>query len=85
MNIEGSQTVGKEEQTMTDIPHYSMIIRWDSRSDIFVINVPELPGCHTHGETYEEALKNGIEVIELWLETAKDLGWSIPEPRVVDA
>lgn len=43
---------------------------------------PKLPGCHTHGETYEEAIKNGIEVIELWLETAKDLGWPIPKPRV---
>jgi predicted RNase H-like HicB family nuclease len=65
--------------------HYSINIQWSDRDNAYLVNVPELPGCHTHGETYEEALKNGIEVIELWLETAKDLGWSIPEPRVVAA
>ena len=65
--------------------HYSINIQGSDRDDAYLVNVPELPGCHTHGETYEEALKNGIEVIELWLETAKDLGWSIPEPRVIAA
>ncbi len=35
--------------------HYSMIIQWDSRDNIFVVRVPELPGCVTHGTTYEEA------------------------------
>jgi hypothetical protein len=45
------------------------------------LTVPELPGCKTHGDTYEEAVKNAQEVIELWLETARDLGWSIPAPQ----
>ncbi len=39
--------------------HYSMIIQWDSRDNIFVVRVPELPGCVTHGTTYEEAVKQG--------------------------
>ena len=58
--------------------HYSIHIQWSDRDNAYLVNVPELPGCHTHGETYEEALKNGIEVIELWLDTAKELGWAIP-------
>src|SRR6266702_3454634 len=44
--------------------HYSMIIQWDSRDNIFVVRVPELPGCVTHGTTYEEAVKQGKDAIE---------------------
>ena len=62
--------------------HYSMNIQWDEDDKIFVVSVPELPGCKTHGKTYDEAIKNALEVIELWLETAKDLGWPIPQPRL---
>ena len=64
-----------------NIPHYSMIIQWDSRSNIFVVSVPELPGCMTHGKTYEEAIKNALEVIELWLEVATVDGRPIPPPQ----
>ena len=69
---------------MTNL-HYSINIQWSDRDNAYLVNVPELPGCHTHGETYEEALKNGLEVIELWLDTAREQGWAIPEPRVVAA
>lgn len=44
--------------------------------------VPELPGCMTHGKTYEEAVKQGKEAIEGWLNVAKDLNWPIPSPQV---
>ena len=63
-------------------PHYSMIIQWDEDDKIFVVSVPELPGCMTHGKTYEEAAKQGKEAIEGWLQVASNLGWSIPQPRV---
>lgn len=63
--------------------HYSLLIQWDEEDNIYVVTVPELPGCKTHGKTYDEAIKNAHEVIELWLETAKDLGWPIPAPKVV--
>ncbi len=65
--------------------HYSLLIQWDDEDKIYVVSVPELPGARTHGKTYEEAIKNAHEVIELWLETAKDLGWDIPQPRIVAA
>ncbi|WP_371876235.1 type II toxin-antitoxin system HicB family antitoxin [Dictyobacter vulcani] len=35
--------------------HYSMIIHWDNNDQIYVVSVPELPGCMTHGQTYEVA------------------------------
>ncbi len=61
--------------------HYSMLIQWSKEDQTYIVTVPELPGCKTHGDTYEEAVKNAQEVIELWLETARDLGWSIPAPQ----
>ncbi len=37
----------------------------------FSVWVPELPGCASQGESFEEALKNIKEATELYLETAK--------------
>lgn len=62
--------------------HYSMIIQWSNRNHAYIVTVPELPGCRTHGETYTEAVKNGIEAIEAWIEDAIKDGEPLPEPRV---
>jgi len=43
--------------------------------------VPELPGCAADGATYQEALANVETVIQEWIETAKDHGRPIPEPK----
>ena len=61
---------------------YSIIIQWSDRNDAYLANVPELPGCHTHGDTYQEALKNALEVIELWIEAAEKDGRPIPSPKI---
>ncbi len=37
--------------------HYSFSIQWSDRDQAYLVNVPELPDCHTHSDTYEEALK----------------------------
>lgn len=65
--------------------HYSMIITWDDEDKIFVVNMPELDGCMTHGKTYEEAVKNGKEAMEGWIEVAKSLGWTLPKPHTTAA
>lgn len=62
--------------------HYSMNIQWSNRDNAYIVTVPELPGCKTHGETYKEAVNNGIEAIEAWIEDAIKDGDPIPEPRV---
>jgi predicted RNase H-like HicB family nuclease len=62
--------------------HYSMLIQWDPRDNIYVVTVPELYGCRTHGDTYEEAIKNALELIELWIEDAQKVGDPIPQPSV---
>ena len=62
--------------------HYSMLIEWDPDGLIYVVTVPELPGCRTHGDTYEEAVKHGQEAIESWIDAARAWGNPIPKPRV---
>jgi antitoxin HicB len=63
-------------------PRYSMVIEWSVEDDTFVVSVPEFPGQHTHGATYEEAVERGHELIEsLILWTLQD-GKPLPPPRV---
>lgn len=60
---------------------YEVIIYWSDEDDAFIAEVPELPGCAADGQTYREALA-GVEVaIQEWIETARELGRVIPEPR----
>ncbi|MEJ5378537.1 MAG: type II toxin-antitoxin system HicB family antitoxin [bacterium] len=60
---------------------YEIIIYWNNEDQAFIAEVPELPGCMAHGQTPHEALANCQDAIELWLETAKEFGRTIPEPR----
>ena len=60
---------------------YEIIILWSDEDAAFVADVPELPGCMAHGATHAEALGNAEQAIELWLETARDLGRPIPQPK----
>lgn len=62
-------------------PKYEIVIYWDDDDKVFVAEVPELAGCAAHGETQIEAVKNVNEAVELWLETAREFGDEIPEPR----
>jgi len=62
-------------------PRYEVIIYWSDEDEAFIAEVPELPGCAADGPTYQEALVNVQGIIEEWIETAKELGRSIPEPR----
>lgn len=60
---------------------YEIIIYWSKADEAYVADVPELPGCMAHGNTYEEALKHAKEAIDLWIETAKEFDDPIPEPK----
>ena len=60
---------------------YELIIYWSEEDKAFIAEVPELPGCMADGETYEQAVKNVRQVIDEWIETARELGRPIPEPR----
>ena len=60
---------------------YEIIIFWSEEDNAFVADVPELPGCMAHGDTYEDALASAKEAIDLWLSTAREFGDPIPEPK----
>lgn len=60
---------------------YEIILYWSAEDTAFIAEVPELPGCMAHGDTQEEALANVKEAMRLWLDTAREFGDPIPEPR----
>jgi predicted RNase H-like HicB family nuclease len=60
---------------------YEVIIYWSNEDQIFVAEVPELPGCMAHGDTKAEALANADEAMQLWIDTAQEFGDAIPEPK----
>lgn len=60
---------------------YEVVIYWSKDDNSFIVEVPELPGCMADGPTYQKALTNAQVAIREWIETAKQLGRSIPEPK----
>lgn len=60
---------------------YEIIMYWSSIDDAFIAEVPELEGCVADGPTYEGALAMIQEVMDIWIETQKEMGHPIPEPK----
>jgi predicted RNase H-like HicB family nuclease len=60
---------------------YELIIYWSEEDRAFVVEVPELPGCMADGKTYQEAVANVEIIIQEWIETARELGRPVPEPK----
>lgn len=60
---------------------YEIIIYWSAEDEVFVAEIPELPGCAAHGKTPDEALTNSKQAIQLWIDTAKEFGDPIPKPK----
>ncbi|MGA2267938.1 MAG: type II toxin-antitoxin system HicB family antitoxin [Bryobacteraceae bacterium] len=60
---------------------YEIILYWSKEDQAFIAEVPELAGCAADGVTRQEALANTETAIAEWLETARELGRPIPEPR----
>lgn len=60
---------------------YEVRICWSQEDELFIAEVPELPGCMAHGASPVSALANAQDAIGLWLDTARDLGREIPQPR----
>ncbi len=60
---------------------YEIILYWSEVDRAFVAEVPELPGCMAHGDTQPAALENITRAMDLWIDTAREYGDPIPEPR----
>ncbi len=60
---------------------YEIIIYWSEADQAYIAEVPELAGCMADGKTYQDAIKNAEIIINEWIETAKELGRTIPKPK----
>ena len=58
---------------------FRVLIEQDE-DEIFVAEVPSLPGCISQGKTRQDALANVREAIELYIESLEAHGDSIPPP-----
>lgn len=61
--------------------HYSMILEWEPEGGVYVVTVPELRNARTHGATLEEAVKQGQDLIESWIDAMREWGRPIPPPK----
>lgn len=59
---------------------YSVTIQYDAIDKIYIAMVPELQGCAAHGPTAEAALHEVSIAADMWMEEARLLGKSIPDP-----
>ena len=69
----------KQKPHLNDIK-YRIDINWSPEDKCYVVQVPELVGCMTHGDTLEEAVAHAKEAIEGYIERLKDRGLSVPQP-----
>ncbi|MBE7558331.1 type II toxin-antitoxin system HicB family antitoxin [bacterium] len=60
---------------------YEIIIFWSDEDNAFIADVPELPGCMAHGPTHRAALESVEEAMRLWIDTAREFGDPVPEPK----
>ncbi len=60
---------------------YEVILYWSPEDQAFIAEVPELAGCAADGATRQEALASVEVVIEEWIQTAREIGRAIPEPK----
>lgn len=70
---------------MMNNPKYQMIIQWSEKDDCYLVSLPDFPGqqWRTHGDTYAEAVANGVEVLEFLIEDYKLAGEPLPIPTVL--
>jgi predicted RNase H-like HicB family nuclease len=67
---------------MSNLP-YTIVIQWSDEDECYLVHLPEFKSqkYHTHGDTYEEALKNAKEVLELLVEEYQETGKELPIPQ----
>jgi len=66
---------------------YSMVVQWSDEDRLFLVTIPEFADrvvmpC-THGKTRSKAIRNGEEVMEMYLEAWEAEGESIPQPSTL--
>ena len=60
---------------------YEIILYWSDEDEAYVAEAPELAGCTADGATYQQAVDNVEAVIDEWIETAREMGRAVPDPK----
>jgi antitoxin HicB len=62
--------------------YYTIIIQWSNQGQCYLVHLPEFPSqqFHTYGDTYQEALQNAEQVLELLVEEYQKQGITLPTP-----
>ena len=70
---------------MSEQPRYSLVIQWSDEDQAYIVSFPEWEAHgligQTHGDTYEEAVRKGQEVLHILMESAGAEGEPLPSPR----
>lgn len=61
----------KKKSLRKSVYHYTAIFEPDQEAGGYTVTIPELPGCLSEGDTFEDAMKNIKEAAELYLEVAR--------------
>jgi predicted RNase H-like HicB family nuclease len=64
---------------------YPVLIEPKTDTTCYGVIVPDLPGCHSAGDTLEEAMSNAEEAAALWIDVALDEGEAIPQPSKLES
>lgn len=87
MNTANTVNTSNEDTIMAQARRYSMVIEWSDRDQVYIVSFPEWERegglrTHTHGTTYEEAVRMGEELLVLLVEGALAHSEPLPEPKV---
>ncbi len=64
---------------------YPIAIEKGSDTEAFGVVVPDMPGCFSAGDSFEEALTQAKEAIEFHLESLADRGQLPPDASAIDS
>lgn len=62
--------------------HYSMLTEWSDEDESYIVTVPEPLGCRTHGDTYEQAVNQGSDAIDSWIDAQVAAGRPVSPPHI---
>ena len=72
---------------MTERLHYSILVQWSEEDQSYLVTLPEWEGRVfnpvTHGQTYEEAIKQGQEALAALVASARQRNELLPESQII--
>jgi len=84
MSLHNMETAAMNEQS-----RYSILIEWSDEDQAYLVTLPEWAGNVlmpvTHGATYVEAVSNGQDVLKMLIDSAREQGKAVPQPRVFES